>query len=109
MIGGHARKVAAMRLDFLDQVLVAIVAVGTAAYMQRAEIARQAQLGLVMFTAAARDDAVAGNALLRRRRRREPQVQVAGLGREFAQGPYGHDIAGARCILAAHACCAHCR
>jgi hypothetical protein len=39
VVVGHASELAAVGLDFLDQVLVRVVAVGAAAHVQRAVVA----------------------------------------------------------------------
>ena len=93
VVGGLARQVAAVGLDFFELVLARVVAVGASAHMQRAEITGQADFALIFFATAAGDDGVAFNAFLRGGRGREAQVQVALLGGELAQGTDGNRVA----------------
>ncbi|MNM59535.1 hypothetical protein D3C81_707900 [compost metagenome] len=104
VVGGHGVQVAPVCLDFFQLAPRRVVAIGAAPHVQGSEVAGQADFALVIIVAPARDGGVARHAFLRRGRRREAQVQVARLGREFAQGAHGDRVG-----VAAHAAACHCR
>ena len=104
VVGGHGIQVAPVSLDFFQLAPRRVVAIGAPAHVQRPKVAGQADFALVIVVAPARDGGVAGHAFLRRGRGREAQVQVAHLGREFAQGAHGD-----RVPAGAHVATCHCR
>ena len=92
VVGGHRVEFAAVGLDFFELAARRVVAIGAAPHVQRPEVAAQADFALVIVVAPARDGGVAGHAFLRRGRGGKAQVQVAHLGREFAQGAHGDRV-----------------
>ena len=86
VIGRYRREIAAIGFDFLQNIGRRVIAVRPAPHGQGTELTFQAQLGLIPGTAPGSYGAVPGNPLLGSRRRGEAQIQVAGLGRELAQG-----------------------
>ena len=104
VVGGHGVQFAPVGLDFFQLAPRRVVAIGAAPHAQRPEVAAQADFTLIIIVAPARDGGVARHAFLRRGRGREAQVQVAHLGREFAQGAHGDSVG-----MAAHAAACHCR
>jgi hypothetical protein len=94
VIGGDGFQAAAKRLDLLQHMAVRVVAIGPATHLQVLVLARQGHLGLVLGPTARGHQRVALAALLRGGSRCEPQVQIARLGRELAQGAHGHGVQG---------------
>jgi hypothetical protein len=92
VVVAHAGKLAAVGLDLFEQVLLRVVAVGPSAHMQRPEVARKADLGLIARPAPRADHGVSGHAFLGGGGGREAQVEVALLGGKFAQRAHGDHV-----------------
>ena len=92
VVGGHQIEITAEGFHLLQAVALGVVAIGAAAHFQVFELATQSDLVFVALAPATGHHGVAGDAFLGGGRRREPQVQVAGLGRELAQGAHRHGV-----------------
>ena len=93
---GDLVGVAAQGLDLLQAAAAGVVTVGPPAYPQRAALALQHQLGLVVGAAARCHGELALDALQRGGRGREAPVQVTPLGGELAQRTHRHGVGPAR-------------
>ncbi|MDQ0570470.1 hypothetical protein QFZ42_002304 [Variovorax paradoxus] len=85
VVAADGIEVAAEGLDFLDAGFARIVAVGTAAHLERAVVGNEGHLALVGVAPPALHERVAGHALERAGRGHETQIEVACLGTEGAQ------------------------
>ena len=92
VVGGHQVEITAEGFHLFQSVALGVVAVDAAAHFQVFELATQRDLVFVTLAPAAGHHGVACDAFLGGGRRREPQVQVAGLGGELAQGAHRHSV-----------------
>ena len=93
LVGRLPGKIATMRLYLFQPIGVGVVAIGTAAYLEVAIGATQGDLPFVALAPPLSDELMTGDTFLCRRRRREAQIEIAALGREFAQRADGDPIA----------------
>ncbi|SPU50787.1 Uncharacterised protein [Bordetella trematum] len=106
LIVAHGLQTPAVGLDLFKLAGLRVVAIGAPAHRQRAMLARQRNLALVVGAAPFGHGCVPGHALLGTGRRREAQVQVAAAGRELAQAAHGHAQAHASSQAIWHTCTA---
>ena len=92
MVARDEFEVAAVGLDLFEQPFAVIEAVGSSSNDEFSKGASDGNFGSVRRPAARGHGLVARPAFLRGRRRGEPQIEVALLGREFAELANGHRV-----------------
>ena len=91
-------------LDLFQAAVTRVVAVGTAAHAQRADLPFQRHFSFVVLPAAAGHQALAAQAFLCGGRRREAPVEVAALGGELAQRAHRHRVAPVQAAVRGKPC-----
>ncbi len=102
MVAGLAVQAAPVGLDLFQAIGSGVEAIGATAHLQVLEVALQADLALIAGTAPRRHPLVAFDTFQGGGRRGEPEIQVAGLGGEFAEGANGDAIAHAEVAATCH-------